>query len=183
MEPDTQNPLDSKTTPKWLQLPGLLLLLALGGYFALANVSVYASNPPQVVLQNPYTFWFGTWKMFTVRERYHASLEVRAEVDGQWRTVDLESMFPYRWESGPRYARSVFRRSGSRMRTLAQATCQRYENLHDVRPSTLVFTEVKWRKTLGQRQQPRGEDNREQHRPVLQWSCSQAYPLPKGARL
>jgi hypothetical protein len=174
---------DRRTTPRLLQLPGLLLLAALSTYYWTAYRSVYDSNPPRIVWEHPYFFWFGTWKMFTTRERGHASMEGRALVGGEWSSFDLDAMYPYRWESGPRYARSVFRRSGSRMRTLADATCGRYEATHGVRPDRIRLIEIKWRKSLGQTRQPRGERKREKQKLLLEWDCTTDFQLPQGRRL
>ena len=171
---------DAKTTPRWLQLPGLLLLLLLSVYYFTAYASVYSDSTPTIVQNNPYTFWFGTWKMFTKQERYHSSLEASVLVDDEWEPMDLEALFPYRWESGPRYARGVFRKHGTRMRTLANATCSRYENAHGRRPRQLNLYQVRWRKTLGSGEQPRGEENREERRPLMMWSCERDFSLPQG---
>lgn len=117
---------DTRTTPRWLRLPGLVLLAVLSGYFGVAAVSALDKDPVTIVRQNPYFFWFGTWKMFTTRERYHVSMEAEAFINGGWEPFELSELFPYRWESGERYARGVFRRHRVRMSTLGQATCGRY---------------------------------------------------------
>jgi len=171
---------DRRTTPRWLQLPGLLLLIALAGYYWTAYRSVYSKTPPRIAVRNPYTFWFGTWKMFTMKERYHVTMEAEALVEGQWESFDLDALYPYRWESGYRYSRSVFRRHGPRMRTLANATCGRYADAHGTPPAMLRFHKIKWRKTLGSTKQPRGKKRRESSTLLLEWDCNRGLDLPQG---
>ncbi|MEL6348414.1 MAG: hypothetical protein AAFV53_35235 [Myxococcota bacterium] len=177
-----QTPEDQRTTPGWLRLPGLLLLLALGTYSVTAFYGAFNKSPPQVVRKNPYLFWFGTWKMFTLRDPTHSMIEAEVRRGGPWEDLALDELFPYRWESGERYARSSFRKSRGRMSTLAQSACSRYEAAYGERPDEIRFYEVRWRKTRGQLRQPRGKKKQERRKRLFGWECTKTRALPEGTR-
>jgi len=171
--------MDARTTPRWLQVPALLLLLGLAAYFVAVNVyAVDMSRAPAFLRRNGSIVWFGGWRMFTYLDTGHSRLVADAERDGEWQRVALGQLFPFRWESGPRYARSSFRRSGAYLKTLGQATCgrlaERGEPADRVRLST-----VSWRRTLGQRRQPRRGKRVRTH---LVWDCDRRFGLPRGRR-
>ena len=169
----------SRTTPRWLRVPVLVGLLGLGSYFSICYSAALSSAPPSFVRSHPYFFWFGTWQMFTLRDRRHSRIEARAQMGEQWQDIDLESIFPYRWESGPRYARSSFRKNRTRMQTLAQATCGRLAQREGQLPERVEFVLHQWSKTLGSSEQPKEDLN---IRELLDWDCSRTVRLPKGAR-
>ena len=173
---------DSRTTPRWLQLPGLLLLLLLSGYFLTAYSAALGKQTPGIVRSHPYLFWFGTWQMFTLLDLRHSVLEAEVQVAGsaEWAPLELETLFPYRWESGPRYARSSFWTNPSRLRVLAAATCGRLEAQQGVQAERVRFRAVRWGKTLGSRKQPRRKAKTED---LLDWSCDRTVSLPDGRRL
>ena len=169
----------SRTTPRWLRVPVLVALVGLCSYFSVCYSAALSSAPPSFVRSHPYLFWFGTWQMFTLRDLRHSRIEAQIQVDETWDDIDLESLFPYRWESGPRYARSSFRKNRTRMRTLAQATCGRLARRDGQAPERVRFTLHQWSKTLGTSTQPK-EDLKT--RQLLDWDCGQTAVLPKGTR-
>jgi hypothetical protein len=171
---------DARTTPRWLQLPGLIFLLLLSGYFLTAYAAALGKDPPQVVREHPYAFWFGTWQMFTLLDRRHSVLESEVLIDGAWQPLELETLFPYRWESGPRYERSSFWSNRARLRVLAHAACTRLEDQQGISAEQLRFHSVRWGKTLGSQTQPRKKAKTEE---LLVWTCGQSVSLPKGRRL
>jgi len=164
---------DARTTPRWLRVPALLFLAALVAYQGTAYHFALEKTAPAWLMRSPYTFWPATWQMFTFLDKRHSRVEVLAYVDGEWEERDLEALFPYRWESGPRYARSSFRKNRTRMRTLAQASCHRMEP----RPEKVRFTVTRWTKTLGSTEQPKKGAKAE---PILDWDCEDRVRLPRG---
>lgn len=175
---------DVRTTPGWVRPIVLAVLLATAGYFGLCYRFALNKDRPDGGWTHwqAYGLWFGGWQMFTTRDRNHAVLEAVGLVDGAWVPIDLEGLFPARWESGYRFDRSSFRRSRSRMAVLAAATCGRMAAHPDLtEPSQLKFFEIKWRKTLGSAEQPRTKVvvNRE----VMDWRCGRPVNLPNGRRI
>jgi hypothetical protein len=161
-------PVDARTTPSWARLPVLALLALLTGY----NVWCWShaldeSAPPST------SRWFATWQMFTLLDPGHSELVAEAEIDGQWQPVDLVALFPTKWESGPRYARSGFWENGARLRVLAAATCGR----HPAHPTRVRFHSERWKKTLGQVKQPQRHLRKED---LLDWDCTKQVSLPRG---
>lgn len=132
------------TTPAWLRIPALLLLIAVSVYFLAGYHYALEKNRPA------YT-WMGVWSMFTTNDTWHMVIEGEALRDGEWHTVDLEALFPYRWESGPRYVRRSVYGSRSRLRAFAVATCGRMQQ-----PAEAVrYRRLKWKRTLGSFEQPK----------------------------
>ncbi len=170
--------MDRRTTPRWLQVPALALLLAAFAYDAAAMryALVDYGDWPAYLKEHPYFLWGATWKMFSGRDRTHFDLEAEVYRDGGWHRVDLLALFPSRWESGPRYVRKPFWRDTVNRRILAQSICRRLpEPPQGVRLST-----VSWRKTLGQVEQPRVKEERQA---ITEWDCDDFQPLPRGRRL
>ena len=168
---------DARTTPRWARLPVLALLLALGAYELTAyKYALESEEIPSWLRENPYALWPATWQMFTYLDRRNNLLEAQVQRDGAWEDIDLEAYFPFRWESGPRYARSSFRKSASRMRTLAQATCHRVSP----RPDRVRFIHTAWGKTLGSAEQPK---DKAKVSGILDWDCDDSYRLPRGEEL
>ena len=168
-------PRDARTTPGWLRLPALALLPATAAYLGLAYHHALEEDVPDWLRRNPYSLWMGTWQMFTYRDPGHSTVVAGARFPGEedWVAVPLEELFPYQWESGYRYSRSSFKKSSSRMRTLAQATCFRMER----RPERVRFIAVRWDKTLGSKEQP---FKRKRESAILDWDCEDSYRLPQG---
>ena len=161
---------DEKTTPQWARFPILTGFFGMAIYFLLCFHFALRSGVPD-------WSYFGGWKMFTTRDRYHAVLEADALIEGSWTELDLEALFPYRWDSGPRYARGPFRRNPHRLRVLAASTCNRAEE----KPQAIRLRQIKWKKTLGQYEQPREEGLEE--KTLLTWRCGQPVSLPNGRTL
>jgi len=132
---------------------------------------------PDWLRKNPWSLWLGTWQMFTHIDPSFTIVHAEAQIDGTWQDIDLEALFPYRWESGPRYARTSFRRSQTRMRTLAQATCHRLHQEDGIIAQRLRFRSERNAKTKGASPQPKRKTRVET---LLEWDCSRTYPLPKG---
>lgn len=177
---EDREPRDARTTPPWARVPVLLALLALLAYEATAyRYALYdgrREDVPGWLLRNPYALWPATWQMFTLLDKRHNQIDAQVLREGEWVDIDLEAHFPFRWESGPRYARSSFRQSATRMRTLAQATCRRV----DPRPQAVRFLHTRWGKTLGSAEQPR-EGART--KTILEWDCDDTFRLPRGERI
>jgi hypothetical protein len=169
---------DRRTTPRWLQLPALLFLVLLVAYFGTANRwALDTKGAPKWIIQNPAYTWFGGWKMFTDYDPDAARVDAEVMTGGVWQPIDLEALFPTIWESGPRYARTWFRKSPSAMRVLAQSTCGRAASLH---PERVRFTVTIWRKRLGELAKPTKDAKTSE---ILDWDCSKKVPLPKGRRI
>lgn len=161
-------PPDARTTPRGLRIPVLGLLVLLAGYNAWCWKNALGEGAPSMAR------WFATWQMFTLRDTNHSELFGEAYVDGAWVNVDLEALFPTRWESGPRYARSSFWQSNPKLRVLAGATCGR----HPDKPTRVRFRVERWRKTLGSVKQPKKK--KFESKELLDWSCDRPVPLPRG---
>ena len=158
---------DVRTTPRWARIPVLVIL---------SLVTVYLVVCFHFALREGAPSWsyFGGWKMFTSQDTWHAAVEAEGLIDGAWTEIDLEALFPSKWDSGHRYQRGPFRRSGNRMRTLAASTCHRLDN----KPTTVRFYEIKWRRTLGQQEQPRTGKIKKKR--LVEWRCGQRLKLPGG---
>lgn len=163
-------PPDTRTTRPALRIPVLALLFALGAYNVWCWQNALGSGEPSLAR------WFGTWQMFTLRDPGHSELYAEANVDGAWKEVDLEALFPTKWESGPRYARSSFWKSVPRMRVLAASTCSR----HADHPTRVRFRVERWDKTRGQLLQPKRRLRTEE---ILDWPCEREVTLPPGRLL
>lgn len=167
-----------RTTPTWLQVPGLVLLLLVAGYelVAMRYALAPAETWPGWLRESPYSLWPATWKMFTERDRTHRDMYARVLRQGQWEEIDLLPLFPSRWESGPRYIRTPFWREARNRNTLSQAVCQRLPE----RPDVVELWLIDWRKTLGQREQPLRDEERKL---LSRWRCDDSQPLPSGRRI
>lgn len=161
---------DSRTTPPALRIPILALLLALGVYNVWCWDNALGRGEPSLLR------WFATWQMFTTRDPGHSEVFAEAMVGAEWRPVDLDALFPTRWESGARYARSSFWKSTPRMRVLAASTCGR----HPESPARVRFRVEKWDKTLGSLEQPKRRLRTDE---LLEWSCDRDVKLPAGRPL
>jgi hypothetical protein len=145
-------------------------------YFLTANRwALDTEGAPRWIHQNPAYTWFGGWKMFTELDRSAARMDAEIQVGGEWKPIDLEALFPTQWESGPRYARTWFRKSHNAMRVLAQATCGRAGH-----PDRVRFTVTTWKKKLGRVAKPPEDATTKLN---LEWDCSDTVPLPAGRPL
>ena len=161
---------NARTTPKPLRVPVLLALVLLGGYFLDCWHNALGQGEPS------FAHYFATWQMFTLRDPTHSVVFGEAEVGGVWEPVDLEALFPTRWESGPRYARSSFWKSPPKMKVLAASTCVR----HPEQPAAVRFHVERWPKTLGSVKQPKRKMKRED---LVEWTCGRTLSLPAGRPL
>lgn len=160
---------DARPTPAWARLPSLVGLGALAAYFL--GCMYYAMDPGM-----PRWAAFGNWKMFTEIDKTHDAVLAEALYAEGWERLDLEALFPTWWDSGPRYARGPFRRSGSRMRILADSACERDPRA----PRRVRLTTVSWRAHPGH---AAGEPPAAAKRAVaVDWDCRQTAPRPAGAR-
>jgi len=177
-------PPDARTTPTWLRIPVLLFMGLLVFYLSTANLWALKKHaPPRWTRTIPGYTWFGGWKMFTGRDPGHSMIVAKAKVADDWQKVDLDKLFPTHWESGPRYARTWFRKSPRAMRTLAQATCGRLEAQAGIQAERVRFDVVRWKKRLGdKRQRPTKKAWRKKKR-LLDWGCSKTHKLPQGRRI
>jgi hypothetical protein len=161
---------DARTTPRMLRVPILLGLAVLAAYYVDCWRHALGNGEPDALR------FLATWQMFTLRDATHSEVFAEEEVDGAWGPVDLEALFPTRWESGPRYARSSFWKSPARMQVLAASTCGRSPD----HPTKVRFHVERWPKTLGSLKQPKKKMKREE---LVEWTCGRPVALPRGTLL
>ena len=159
---------DIKTTPRWMQPIALFMVLAFAAYFLIAFWPPYGMKTPPWVS-------FGRWRMFTSKVTTHVGIEVRAIASpGAPPTkVDVDAMFPYRWGSGPRHQYPWFRKRGSALRMLSEATCKRIEPT----PYQMTVVEQRWRMTPGRYVQPK---RKVKEKVLLNWRCGSPLRMPPG---
>lgn len=160
---------DRQTTPKSSQIPLLvgwyILLIFFMGCF---HFSMSAERPSWS--------YFGAFHMFTTKSTTNYQLTGEAFVNGRWESIDLETLYPTRWESGHRYQRGPFRRSSTRMRTLAASTCTR----HSGNPEGVRFIQTSWKRRLGTTEHPVIDPK---VKVLLSWRCGTPWKLPGGRSL
>jgi hypothetical protein len=161
----TADPADARTTPRALQVPVVLLLGALAVYFA-ASFG-YALGPGM-----PAWAKWGNWQMFSVAGHSNSALDAELELDGEWVPVDLETLFPSRFESGPRY-RQLRNRPGIGMQVLADSACDRDPR----QPTAIRMYDVHWPIVPGEDPYLRKKARRKK---ILEWRCSKHAPRPGG---
>lgn len=161
----------------WLRIPALLLVAFTATWFALAYSFSLNTPQPAWARSHPWVWWFANWEMFTLLDDYASVVQGEALYDGKWRPIDLEALFPTKWESGPRYTRSAFYGNPLWMSTFGEATCNRLER----KPEKVRFFRIVWKKELGVSSRPAPTGMR--HRPLTEWTCGQPVPQPKGVRL
>jgi hypothetical protein len=168
---------DSKTTSRWFWIPAYLFLLAQIGVFGLGFVyahGIVAHSAPAWIMEAEPVAFFGNWKMFTSVDRKQRDMDGYALQEGEWAPINLKTLFPSRWESGPRYTRKTIRRSGRHLRVLASATCGRLSD-----PTEAVrLVDIRWRSKLGQKEQPR--TGKIQETLLIEWDCARPPPTVKG---
>jgi len=165
-----------------LQAPAAVALCLFALYFAVC----YRSSLSLLgVAERPFfhdeahaALWMGRWRMFTRPATRNTAVEGQARYAGgeDWAPLDLEALFPARWESGPRYVRGSFRDNRGRMRVFAAATCGRL----DPTPEEVRFEKVWWRVVVGKDPTARRNARRAE---LLRWSCEAPVKLPKGRRI
>lgn len=155
----------------------LALCLALAVYFGTAYRWALEKDVPDWLKARPWSLWLGTWQMFTYIDPSATVVLAEAQVDGEWQDIDLDALFPFHWESGPRYARTSFRKSGSKMRVLAEATCGRLDDRLGIQAERVRFRSERIAKTKGENPQPRRKLKK---KALIDWPCGRRVTLPKG---
>lgn len=168
---------DARTTPRWLRLPALVLCGLLASYFAVAYTFALEKDIPAWLKDHPWSLWLGTWPMFTYIDPSSTVVYAEARVDGEWQDIDLEALFPYRWESGPRYARTSVRRNRGRMQALGAAACGRLEKQEGITAERIRFRSERIAKTKGKNPQPKRKLKVER---LLDWPCDGKARRPTG---
>jgi hypothetical protein len=175
---------DARTTHRWLRIPVLLFMGTLVFYLFTANLwALQAHQAPRWTRHIPGYTWFGGWKMFTGRDPGHSMMVAQARVGEEWQRVPLRKLFPTHWESGPRYARSWYRKSPRAMRTLAQATCGRFVSEDGAKPEQVRFYVVRWPKKLGDKRQRPTKRAWRKKKKLIDWDCDRTHWLPQGRRI
>jgi hypothetical protein len=161
--------IDATTTSPHRRIPALLVLASLAAYFVACFVTAWweFSGTGHI----PRWAVLGSWDMFTLGNSHHHDVEAEVEVGGDWRPLDLLTLFPSQWDSGPRYVRGPFRENKLRMSMLAYATCQRSAD----HPARVRLYDVSWRLTIGQHEQPRENVRRKLS---VEFDCSKPSPMP-----
>jgi hypothetical protein len=109
---------DARTTPPWLQVPGLLLVVAMAAYFLSAFHFAMGESMERWLA-------YGTWQMFTVTIRSGHTIHGEMERDGVVEPIDLPALYPYRWETGPRYGKMTH--EPERLKIFAKSVCYRLQ--------------------------------------------------------
>jgi hypothetical protein len=162
-----EDAVDARTTPPALRVPALAALALLAGYFLVAFSYALTPNLPA------WAKW-GNWQMFSVAGTTNSALEGEAEVDGEWVHLDLDTLFPSRFESGPRY-RQLRGRPGPGMQVLADSACDRDPR----KPPRVRMYDVRWPIVPGEDPYLRKGQERDL---VLEWRCERTAKRPKGVR-
>ena len=170
-------PSDASTTPRWLRAPAILMCAVLAGYFGVAYTYALEKDLPAWLRSHPWSLWLGTWQMFTYIDPASTVVYAEAQVDGEWQALDLEGLFPYQWESGPRYARTSFRKSRSKMQALGAATCSRLKAQQGIAAERIRFRSERIAKTKGKNPQPKRKLKVEK---LLEWTCGPKARMPSG---
>lgn len=158
-----------RTTPRWLQPLAVAALAALSIYeLACFHYALTTKGTPML--------WWGTWQMFTTLDSDTEFVEGERFYEGEWHTFDPQTLFPFEWESGPRYARGGFYDARARMQIFAESTCRRSE-----RPIEKVrYTLVTFERTFGTMARPAKVEEKE----LVEWTCGSTWlRLPNGRRL
>lgn len=158
---------DRKTTSPLLRIPVLGVMIGFAVYFALCPTHTLGAG-------SAWIWEPARWEMFTLLDRHNHSLSAEARIGGEWKPIDLDALFPSRWESGLRCARCWKRPISSR--TWAAATCGR----HPEKPERVRFWRDTWSKTLGRKAQPKRDRAVVS---ILDWDCAKTVTLPAGRRL
>jgi len=165
---------DSRTTPANLRIPVLIFIGMLLAYFSICMALEFKEGPGKSRILAPYRL-YGQWNMFTLKAVWQKQLKVTALRDGQWVGVDLPSMYKAQWESGHRYQRPFFLRKTGALPLLANSICRR---LDPPAPRVRLYR-VRWKRRLGQTQEPRNQDISE----LLTWDCRRSVRRPGGVVL
>lgn len=165
-----------RTTPAWARLPVLAGLAVLAAYFVACWSFALGAERPAWAERVGEVWWVGNWQMFTVTDVDARLFVAEAEVDGAWQPVDIQALFPARWESGHRFNRAAWLGRPSVLRVVGQATCRR----HPERPTRVRFYGLRWKKKLGRSPLPPPRNARSTE--PFEWDCARTVALPKGRR-
>lgn len=116
-------------------------------------------------------FWPVNWAMFTRLSKTHTVMDFEGLIDGRWQALPMAQWYPARWESGYRWERPAVYAYRSLQVAFLAAACQHT----DARYVRLV--QRSWNKTLGQREQPRGEVR---EKLLREWDCELPGPRVTG---
>ncbi|MCP4808747.1 MAG: hypothetical protein GY913_16140 [Proteobacteria bacterium] len=168
--------MSDRTTPRAWRVPVLIGLALFVGYLLLCvSHTLGRKEPTGLLAEQPGILWFGTWEMFTLRDGGNKAVTARAHIDGSFQDVDLEALFPTRWESGPRYQRTAWR-VPYLGQMLAYSTCQRLPEARAVE-----ISKVTWWKEIGRADLEPPPDAKTEV--LLVWPCHETPELPLGRRL
>ncbi len=123
---------------------------------------------------------YGNFQMFTFRSLSH--VKVRAEIvkmleyEKQIEPVNLEDLFPSKWESGPRYQRASFLSSPTKMRIFAKSICHRSK----VHTGEVRIYRDTWPVTAGVHPNEAKSKITEM---IMVFQCQQKIRLPNGREL
>jgi hypothetical protein len=156
-----------RTTPPALQLPTLVALALLAVYFMAAFT--YAFD-----LEMPAWAKWGNWQMFSEGGNHNSALDAEVRIDGEWEPVDLTTLFPSRYESGPRY-RQLRNRPGPGLQVLADSACDR----HPGHPTQIRLIDVRWPIVPGE--DPYARTGAVRHK-ILDWRCDKTAKRPGGVQ-
>lgn len=174
---------DARTTPGLLRVPALVFCAALSTLFFSAFLKCKDDFGSVWLDRYPWVHWMSNWSMFTPRNRWQKAVDIQYFTAGEWHPIDGGQYFPTVWESGYRWDRTSFRDSRYKMSTLGAAFCGRMTADEGTpAPERVRFIEVKWKKTLGQTEQPREKWVR--YKLLHDHRCGDPAPEgPKGFRL
>jgi hypothetical protein len=140
------------------------VLIALSVYF-LASFHFVMHSPPR------WATW-GTFGMFTKTGNMASTHKARVRRDGVWRELDLQEVFPFRWETGHRFHAQT---SPKGLLVVAGSACRRMEPM----PEAIELTVVRWTLTpYRSKSRWRTED-----KPPVVFQCGTPVPLPDGRTL
>ena len=139
---------DVRELPRWTRPFVFLLLTVVAAYQVEGTMISVAPGKLPGWTRLPYAY-MAAWDMFSgVGSRHHA-LVVEAEYGGVREPLDVEALFPTRWESGLRFERPSLYHT-PKFRRVAAAICGRAAAAAPARPpEAVVLTDVAWPRRPG----------------------------------
>lgn len=159
---------DVRVPPAWTR-PFMLVLVVLVAAYQVEGTLLAVSPgsiPRAVHLPHAY---LASWDMFSGVGGKHRILEVQGVYGGVPERLDVERLFPTRWESGLRFERSALYHS-PKMRRVAAAICGRAAKASPARaPEAVILSEVSWPRKAGRKAgRPGAKAEREE---ILTYRC------------